>query len=36
MANSDWACNEELVEWIVLLFEKILNAFIKVNAIDES
>lgn len=35
-ANSDWACNEELVDWIALQFEKMLYAFIKVNAIDES
>ncbi len=32
-SNSDWARNEELVDWIAIQFEKILKIFNSVNAI---
>lgn len=33
--NSDYARNEELIDWIALQFEKMLNVFIKTKAINE-
>lgn len=33
--QSDWARNEEMVDWIALQFEKMLNVFIKTKAINE-
>lgn len=32
-SNSDYARNEELIDWIAIQFEKMLEAFIKVDAI---
>lgn len=31
--NSDWATNEELIDWIALQFEKMLFVFCQMNAI---
>ncbi len=33
--QSDWARNEELVDWIALQFEKMLDVFIKTGAIKK-
>lgn len=33
-SNSDWAKNEEVVDWIAIQFEKMLSAFIKVGALN--
>lgn len=33
-SNSDWARNEEVVDWIAIQFEKMVEAFIKVGAIE--
>lgn len=32
--NSDWARNEELIDWIAIQFEKILTTFVKVGAVE--
>lgn len=34
-SSSDWARNEEIVDWIALQFEKMLNTFREVKAIGE-
>jgi len=31
--NSDWATNEEVVDWMAIQFPKMLNTFKEVNAI---
>lgn len=33
--NSNWARNEEMVDWIALQFEKILSVFIETKAINK-
>lgn len=33
-ANSDWARNEEIVDWIALQFPKLLNAMRKAGGLD--
>lgn len=32
--NSDWAKNEEVVDWIAIQFEKMLKVFIELQCID--
>lgn len=32
--NSDWARNEELVDWVAMQFEKLLSTFIELNCIS--
>lgn len=33
--NSDYARNEELIDWIAIQFKKMLDIFIKVGALDD-